>query len=63
VGSLRCAWQKDQSKDTAVIITADKGVQYEVRGQSHGCPAKSRRAARGPFRQARRLSLPTLLYF
>ncbi|BEU96173.1 biopolymer transporter ExbD [Acidovorax sp. DW039] len=30
VGDAALRWQKDQSKDTAVIITADKGVQYEA---------------------------------
>ncbi|MBP6118362.1 MAG: ExbD/TolR family protein [Giesbergeria sp.] len=29
IGLAALAWQKDQSKDTAVVITADKGVQYE----------------------------------
>ena len=29
VGDAALRWQKDQSKDTAVIISADKGVQYE----------------------------------
>ena len=29
VGEAALRWQKDQSKDTAVIISADKGVQYE----------------------------------
>ena len=30
VGDAALRWQKDQSKDTAVIISADKGVQYEA---------------------------------
>ena len=30
VGEAALRWQKDQSKDTAVIISADKGVQYEA---------------------------------
>ena len=30
IGQSALAWQKDQSKDTAVVITADKGVQYEA---------------------------------
>ena len=30
VGEAALRWQKDQSKDTAVVITADKGVQYEA---------------------------------
>ena len=30
VGESALRWQKDQSKDTAVIISADKGVQYEA---------------------------------
>ena len=30
VGDAALRWQKDQSKDTAVIITAEKGVQYEA---------------------------------
>ena len=29
-GEAALRWQKDQSKDTAVIISADKGVQYEA---------------------------------
>ena len=29
IGLAALAWQKDQSKDTAVVISADKGVQYE----------------------------------
>ena len=29
-GESALRWQKDQSKDTAVIISADKGVQYEA---------------------------------
>ena len=30
VGEAALRWQKDQSKDTAVIISADKGVQYDT---------------------------------
>ncbi|MCZ8094522.1 MAG: biopolymer transporter ExbD [Acidovorax sp.] len=30
VGDAALRWQKDQSKDTAVLITAEKGVQYEA---------------------------------
>ena len=30
VGDAALRWQKDQSKDTSVIISADKGVQYEA---------------------------------
>ena len=30
VGEAALRWQKDQSKDTAVIISADKGVQHEA---------------------------------
>jgi biopolymer transport protein TolR len=30
IGLAALAWQKDQSKDTAVVISADKGVQYEA---------------------------------
>ncbi|AVO42014.1 ExbD/TolR family protein [Simplicispira suum] len=29
IGLAALAWQNDQSKDTAVVISADKGVQYE----------------------------------
>jgi biopolymer transport protein TolR len=29
IGDAALAWQKDQSKDTAVVIVADKGVQYD----------------------------------
>ena len=30
VGDAALRWLKDQSKDTAVLITAEKGVQYEA---------------------------------
>ena len=30
IGEAALRWQQDQSKDTAVVITADKGVQYEA---------------------------------
>ncbi len=30
IGEAALLWQQDQSKDTAVVITADKGVQYEA---------------------------------
>ena len=30
VGDAALRWHKDQSKDTAVLITAEKGVQYEA---------------------------------
>ena len=30
IGQAALAWQKTQGKDTAVVITADKGVQYET---------------------------------
>ena len=29
IGDAAQRWQKDQTKETAVVITADKGVQYE----------------------------------
>ncbi len=29
IGEAALRWQKDQTKDTAVIITADKGVVYD----------------------------------
>ena len=29
IGLAALAWQKDQSKDTAVVISADKGEQFE----------------------------------
>ena len=29
IGQSARDWQKDQSKETAVVITADKGVQYD----------------------------------
>ena len=30
IGQSARDWQKDKSKDTAVVITADKGVQYDT---------------------------------
>jgi biopolymer transport protein TolR len=30
IGRAALAWQQTQGKDTAVVITADKGVQYET---------------------------------
>ncbi len=30
IGQAALAWQKDQSKDTAVVIVAEKGVQYDA---------------------------------
>ncbi len=30
IGQSARDWQQDQSKDTAVVITADKGVKYEA---------------------------------
>ena len=30
IGEAALLWQQDQSQDTAVVITADKGVQYEA---------------------------------
>ena len=49
-----CAGKRPE-KDTAVIISADKGVQYEAVVKAMDALQKRRRAARGPFRQARRL--------
>ena len=30
IGQAALAWQKDASKDTAVVIVAEKGVQYDA---------------------------------
>ena len=47
VGDAALRWQKTRAR-TPPSSSARQGRAIRSRGQSHGCPAKSRRAARGP---------------